>query len=226
MSASGVCRGETAARFRSFDDLRARFRIRPGSTRTVRPVPRPTRSCQTDSHTDSHFADPYPAEPARTGRRSRHRILTCRSEISAFAADRYPFEDRSRVGTRFGRNGAPGRIRTSDRLVRSQVLYPTELRARCSAERGLWWQRSAASTTRWALAERSSFADAARLRQPVSSRLSQVTRLEPTRLEPTCLRGRLPSADFLDQLARVIALSRLSRGHRAVTDRLAVPARA
>ena len=26
--------------------------------------------------------------------------------------------------------GAPGRIRTSDRLVRSQVLYPTELRAR------------------------------------------------------------------------------------------------
>ncbi len=28
------------------------------------------------------------------------------------------------------KNGAPGRIRTSDRLVRSQVLYPTELRAR------------------------------------------------------------------------------------------------
>ena len=27
-------------------------------------------------------------------------------------------------------NGAPGRIRTSDRLVRSQVLYPAELRAR------------------------------------------------------------------------------------------------
>ena len=26
--------------------------------------------------------------------------------------------------------GAPGRIRTSDPLVRSQVLYPTELRAR------------------------------------------------------------------------------------------------
>ena len=25
--------------------------------------------------------------------------------------------------------GAPGRIRTSDRLVRSQVLYPAELRA-------------------------------------------------------------------------------------------------
>ena len=27
--------------------------------------------------------------------------------------------------------GAPGRIRTSDRLVRSQVLYPAELQARC-----------------------------------------------------------------------------------------------
>src|SRR5215469_9223277 len=28
------------------------------------------------------------------------------------------------------RNGAPGRTRTSDPLVRSQMLYPTELRAR------------------------------------------------------------------------------------------------
>jgi hypothetical protein len=28
------------------------------------------------------------------------------------------------------KNGAPGRIRTSDRLVRSQVLYPAELRVR------------------------------------------------------------------------------------------------
>ena len=27
--------------------------------------------------------------------------------------------------------GAPGRIRTADQLVRSQLLYPTELRARC-----------------------------------------------------------------------------------------------
>ena len=32
--------------------------------------------------------------------------------------------------------GAPGRIRTSDRLVRSQVLYPAELRALCSLRRG------------------------------------------------------------------------------------------
>ena len=28
------------------------------------------------------------------------------------------------------RCGAPGRIRTADPLVRSQILYPTELRAR------------------------------------------------------------------------------------------------
>ncbi len=31
--------------------------------------------------------------------------------------------------------GAPGEIRTPDRLVRSQVLYPAELRARKVAER-------------------------------------------------------------------------------------------
>src|ERR1039458_9109741 len=30
-----------------------------------------------------------------------------------------------------GNYGAPGGIRTPDPLVRSQVLYPTELRARC-----------------------------------------------------------------------------------------------
>ena len=35
--------------------------------------------------------------------------------------------------------GAPGRIRTSDRLVRSQVLYPAELRAHFSSRRELWW---------------------------------------------------------------------------------------
>jgi hypothetical protein len=32
-------------------------------------------------------------------------------------------------------DGAHGRIRTSDRLVRSQVLYPTELHARITANR-------------------------------------------------------------------------------------------
>ena len=32
--------------------------------------------------------------------------------------------------------GAPGEIRTPDRLVRSQVLYPTELRARCLVKFG------------------------------------------------------------------------------------------
>ena len=33
--------------------------------------------------------------------------------------------------------GAPERIRTSDRLVRSQVLYPAELRALNGGERGI-----------------------------------------------------------------------------------------
>ena len=32
------------------------------------------------------------------------------------------------------KNGAPGEIRTPDHLVRSQVLYPAELRARAIAE--------------------------------------------------------------------------------------------
>ena len=34
-------------------------------------------------------------------------------------------------GTPFHFTGAPGEIRTPDLLVRSQTLYPTELRARC-----------------------------------------------------------------------------------------------
>ena len=35
-------------------------------------------------------------------------------------------------------NGAPGEIRTPDRLVRSQVLYPAELRARKFAVFTIW----------------------------------------------------------------------------------------
>ena len=34
-------------------------------------------------------------------------------------------------------SGAPGTIRTCDRLVRSQVLYPAELRALNGGERGI-----------------------------------------------------------------------------------------
>ena len=37
--------------------------------------------------------------------------------------------------------GAPGRIRTSDRSVRSRVLYPAELQAHNSAERELSFLR-------------------------------------------------------------------------------------
>ena len=45
-------------------------------------------------------------------------------------------------GTLFRFTGAPGEIRTPDLLVRSQTLYPTELRARCTGnstggERGI-----------------------------------------------------------------------------------------
>ena len=36
-----------------------------------------------------------------------------------------------RVYTRNYKSGAPEEIRTPDPLVRSQVLYPAELRARC-----------------------------------------------------------------------------------------------
>ena len=38
----------------------------------------------------------------------------------------------------FGKNGGPGAIRTPDPLVRSQVLYPTELRARTASRRGAY----------------------------------------------------------------------------------------
>ena len=43
--------------------------------------------------------------------------------------------------------GAPGRIRTSDRLVRSQVLYPAELRAHCL----IVWRRERDSNPRRAI---------------------------------------------------------------------------
>ncbi len=53
--------------------------------------------------------------------------------FESFRADLSLFEDSgSRAYSIFFiyLSGAPGRIRTSDTLVRSQVLYPTELRAR------------------------------------------------------------------------------------------------
>ena len=38
-------------------------------------------------------------------------------------------------------DGAPGAIRTPDPLVRSQILYPTELRARCQSRALYGWAR-------------------------------------------------------------------------------------
>src|SRR6516165_7070263 len=44
--------------------------------------------------------------------------------------------------------GAPGEIRTPDHLVRSQVLYPTELRAHILT-RCIFWRRERDSNPRW-----------------------------------------------------------------------------
>ncbi len=44
--------------------------------------------------------------------------------------------------------GAPGAIRTPDRLVRSQVLYPTELQAHENITKPLEWRRERDSNPR------------------------------------------------------------------------------
>src|SRR5690606_32104828 len=44
---------------------------------------------------------------------------------------------RQQIGMDLNGIGAPGEIRTPDHLVRSQVLYPTELRARCGIPEAL-----------------------------------------------------------------------------------------
>ena len=54
--------------------------------------------------------------------------LRCRSEARWRCRRRDEKKQQAKPAVRC--NGAPGEIRTPDRLVRSQVLYPTELRAR------------------------------------------------------------------------------------------------
>ena len=52
--------------------------------------------------------------------------------LDAVGTQRSSFAHPTWIGRGFNhtlRNGAPGEIRTPDTLVRSQVLYPTELRA-------------------------------------------------------------------------------------------------
>src|SRR5574337_118776 len=61
------------------------------------------------------------------------------------------------------KNGAPGEIRTPDHLVRSQVLYPTELRAHCKKPSF----RASMSGHRDA-SKRRNYSDSARRRQPFS----------------------------------------------------------
>jgi hypothetical protein len=65
----------------------------------------------------------YPAELRA------HIAWRCNSlKILEFAAQsKRPTNDQN---ANLERSGAPGRIRTSDPLVRSQMLYPAELRAR------------------------------------------------------------------------------------------------
>ena len=62
------------------------------------------------------------------------------------------------------KNGAPGEIRTPDHLVRSQVLYPTELRAHCKTFclADLVWGTGRRSQKR-------NYSDSGLLRQPFSS---------------------------------------------------------
>ncbi len=63
------------------------------------------------------------------------------------------------IEARLRESGAPGEIRTPDPLVRSQVLYPTELRAHCE-ERATIQQQARRAKPGWArleLAEREGF---------------------------------------------------------------------
>ena len=76
----------------------------------------------------------------------RYRHLVARYATSSMARKRRLEADTARevdasieITNRYVESGAPGRIRTSDRLVRSQVLYPTELRARCASRRDRVW---------------------------------------------------------------------------------------
>ncbi len=71
---------------------------------------------------------------ARQGRQSAHiRAYLAPAPLPDGFSHIDPMRDKKSpwinlLATKF-RNGAPGRIRTHDPLVRSQVLYPTELRA-------------------------------------------------------------------------------------------------
>ena len=64
---------------------------------------------------------------------SKHRELR-QTHLKNFATSNLT-NDTARNNTISDQLGAPGAIRTPDPLVRSQVLYPTELRARCISER-------------------------------------------------------------------------------------------
>src|SRR5215472_13501699 len=85
-------------------------------------------------------------------RRARcRRTRLRRSRDEGRVSERQKYSPIGRIFTSWGRygarkclnTGAPGEIRTPDLLVRSQALYPTELRARRIGKRG-WVVKSAA----------------------------------------------------------------------------------
>ena len=65
--------------------------------------------------------------------------------------------------------GAPGEIRTPDPLVRSQVLYPTELRAHCvgDADYADWVERCQLPRDWQKMAEREGFEPSMELYDPI-----------------------------------------------------------
>ena len=84
------------------------------------------------------------ARSRRKGRRwyEARSFASIRSRRGGPAIPRAPTSDRLKQkgcrSTLRVANGAPGEIRTPDHQVRSLVLYPTELRARCNRFRRRW----------------------------------------------------------------------------------------
>ena len=99
--------------------------------------------------------------PGEIDQNSAYAVLTLRSpatsktltrfvELEFSSASRTPLIKKGPRWDPFFISGAPGEIRTPDRLVRSQVLYPAELRARCLVVQ-IMWRRGRDSNPRRAL---------------------------------------------------------------------------
>jgi integrase len=80
------------------------------------------------SFTLDQYADAVPQQLEDAGEKVATVLLEASGSISVAA----PKQVESKSAQVIEISGAPGEIRTPDPLVRSQVLYPTELRARCA----------------------------------------------------------------------------------------------